>query len=249
MKKILLLATLLLFSPHLLAHDAPSINYQVTETKTVESDLLVVKVNIQHNAKDAGAASRRVNGVAVKIIEMTQAIDGVTITSGGYRTWSQQYGKKSMGRVEWIVQQTLTMETQKFDQLLGNLGEIQQVGGAIQSLNYTVSPQRKREIQQQLRVKAISSFRERASEYAVAAGRENDQWELLTVNVGGKSPQPVMPMTRGMLAMESAQGVTAPAGMNTLSTTVSGTILLKEPSINIEEKIQTLTEKVVKQLQ
>ncbi|MBT3719852.1 MAG: SIMPL domain-containing protein [Gammaproteobacteria bacterium] len=243
-----LLLTLLLLPLASQAHDAASIHYQVTETKMVESDLLVVTINVQFKAQDAGAAAEQTNKAALQVIEMAQAIEGISITSGDYQTWSQKYGKKSMNRLEWIVRQTLTMETKYFGQLLGRLGEIQQAGGTVQSLAYTVSPKRKREIEDQLKVKAVGRFRERASDYAEAAGKARDQWELLVINVGEQQDKPIMPISRGMFAMESNQAVTAPAGTNTLSATVSGAIALTEKQVNFEEKIQSLTEKVVEQL-
>jgi predicted secreted protein len=226
----------------------PTIHYQVSESRLVESDLLEVQVNIQYKAQDAAAAAAEVNQVALQIIELSQALDGVTVTSGGYQTWSQPYGKKSMGRVEWVVRQTLSLETQNFQQLLGRLGEIQQAGGQVQGVHYTVSAESRRAIEAQLQLRAITRFRERAAEYAEAAGA--GQWALQTLQVGeSASDDPVMPMARGMFAMEAAPGVVAPAGKEMLSATVSGVIVLQEEKSEIKAQIESLTGKVVEKLQ
>lgn len=244
---------IVLFPFGLSAAERPTIHYQISESQLVESDLLEVVVNIQYKAKDAGAVAAQVNKVALQIVEMAQALDGVAVTSEGYQTWSQPYGKKSMGRVEWVVRQTLLMETHNFQQLLDHLGEIQQVGGQVSRLSYSVSAERKREVEDQLKLKAITRFRERAAAYAEAAG--SDLWELLTLQVGKpvENNGPVMPMARGMFAMESAPAVSAPAGRELLSATVSGSILLKQKQKQggdeIKEQIQSLTGKVMETLQ
>jgi len=90
-----LLLLVFLFSSALQAKDdLPTIHYQVTESREVESDLLVASVNVQQSHSDAGAASRQVNEAVLKIIELVQQIEGVTLSSGGYHTSSRQYGKK-----------------------------------------------------------------------------------------------------------------------------------------------------------
>ena len=76
-------------------------------------------------------------------------------------------------------------------------------------------------------------------------GRE--EWKLLTLSIDGQQAEP-MPMSRGMFAMESTQGISAPSGTNTLMATVSGAITLQKTEVGIEERIQTVTEKVVEQL-
>ena len=243
-----LLLLVFLFSSALQAKDdLPTIHYQVTESREVESDLLVASVNVQQSHSDAGAAFREVNEAVLKIIELAQQVEGVTLSSGGYHTSSRQYGKKGKRRVEWVVRQVLSMKTQHFPPLLNHLGEIQQAGGMVQSLNYTVSPDRKREIEDQLKVKAVSRFRARAADYAEAAGMGREEWKLLTLSIDGQQAEP-MPMSRGMFAMESTQGISAPSGTNTLMATVSGAITLQKTEVGIEERIQTVTEKVVEQL-
>jgi|GEM_PF-552471 predicted secreted protein len=241
-----LLLVAVLFSAVVEAHDAPTVQYQVTETAVVESDLLVVTVNVQFTAADAMKASERVNRVALQVIESIQNSNGVTVSSGGYQTWSRQRGKQGNRQTEWTARQTLILKSQKFEPLLQQLGEIQRIGGAVQSLNYTISPLRKREIEGQLKIKAVSRFREQAALYAVAAGGKIDGWELQTVTIHGDQVKPVMPMARGAFAMESAQGITAPAGSDTLSATVSGVIVLA--GSGLEYKLQSLKDQVVERL-
>lgn len=229
------------------AHDLPTIHYQVTETITVDSDLLVASIHIQFSGADAATASQKVNEASLKVIELTQASEAVTISSGNYRTWRSSRGEKKQRWSEWTVRQTLTMESQQFDQLLGKLAQIQQIGGAIQSLSYTISVNRKRALEEQLKVKAISRFRERAETYATAAGSRAGEWEIQSIHVDGHSPRPVTPVARSMLSMEAAQTVTAPAGTNTLSVSVNGSIVLTDSGL--EEQFRSLKERVVEQLQ
>ncbi len=233
------------------AAEQPTIHFQVTEMMEVASDLLEVEVNIQYKAQDAGAVSAEVNRVAQEIVSMAEAIaiGGVKVSSGGYQTWSQPYGKKSMGREEWVVRQTLKLETAVFDGLLSSLGDIQQAGGQIQGLKYVISPERKREIEDRLKVQAIARFKERASAYAAAAGEGPELWKLLELRVGQEmDEEPVMPMSRGMFAMESAQGVTAPAGSEMLAVTVSGSISLTAAKNATVEEVEKVVKKVGKKM-
>ncbi len=244
------LFSVLLLSSGLLAAEQPTIHFQVTEDAWVESDLLEVMVNIQYKDQDSGAVAAQVNKVAAQIVALAQSMEGVTVSSEGYQTWSQPYGKKSMGRIEWVVRQTLMMKTADFQPLLARLGELQQLGGQVQSLNYTLSPTRKRAVEEQLKTEAIARFRVQAAAYAQAAGVGADQWALLTLQVGQPAGSaPVMPMARGMFAMESNPGISAPPGREQISATVSGAIVLKQGQGEIKEKIQDLTGTVVERLQ
>jgi predicted secreted protein len=158
-------------------------------------------------------------------LEMAKQVASVRVRHGGYRTAPVHDSKR--GEIHhWRGSQDLVLESADSRALSALLGRLQS-RLQLQSLSFSVSPEKRRAVEDDLIDEALDAFRARADRVTGKLGAKGFDLVQLQVDASGAPPVPVM---RGrVMAMAEAASVAPPAleaGTSTLRAHASGTIEL-----------------------
>jgi predicted secreted protein len=204
------------------APDSNRVSFRVTANAEVDSDLLVVRLFVQHQARQQAQAANQVNKdmswglaeIAKHSVVKAQTLD--------YRT-NPVYDKRKI--TAWQTRQSLRMESADHEALSALLGVLQQRLG-VESVAYEVSTAVREAVEKELIHTAIERFRTRAA--SVTAAFQRSHYNLVNINIGtaGGQPPGVVYSGRAMAMKAEVAAPTLDAGQQTLSVSINGTIEL-----------------------
>ena len=195
--------------------------FQVESSREVENDRVSVVLGVTEEDEDPAKVADRINRAMSWALDTARATPDIVVRSGNYRTFPVHHEGKIR---RWRGSQELVIEARSVSQVSDLIGELH-TRLQVQSVGFSVSPERRREVEDGLIREALASFRSRAklvSENLAASGFELVQ---LSIDTGGSPP--IVP--RQMRAMSAAE-VAPPAleaGSSTLVVRVSGAIELR----------------------
>jgi len=221
---VLMLMTLpsLSFAEEPLTYDR--INFSVTAQQEVENDTITAVLYAQREGSEADRLAAEVNKEITWAVERAKEVPVIKVESKDYRTLPI-YAKQTL--TGWRVRQSISLETQDAAALSTLLGQLQK-RLAIQSIDYSISPDRRQTVEKQLIAEALSRFTERAKMITAQLNRPVFRIVNLDINAGGGHP--VRPMARAPMMMAAEAPVSPPtleSGTNTLTVTAQGTIELQ----------------------
>ena len=209
------------------AEEAPrynQIHYQVERSRPVDNDRMHATLNVSAEDGNAARLADQINRSMDWALKTAKAYSKVQSRTASYQT-HPVYDKDKIQR--WRATQELLLEGADFAQLgelIGKLQERLQVAG----LTFSVSPERRATVEDELITKALDAFKQRAELVRKQLGAKSYRIVTVSINQDGAVPIP-----RPMLRAKSTLGttsVTAPAveaGTSTLSVIVSGSIELQ----------------------
>lgn len=233
MKKISVIAlTLALCVP--ISANAETAVYQRVDFSTevareIPNDQLNATLSIELSDKDAGKLAQRLNTIVNEAMKKASAYPSLKISSGNQNTWPV-YGSTlaSSSKLEsWRGRHEIRLETKDFKaagELIGKLQENLQIN----SINFVVSADSRRKVEDSLTSEAIAAFKTRAD--AIRTAWNAKSYKLVQMSLGSAGgPMPYMPMMR---SMKTAEADSAPAqelagGDTRLVVNVSGSIELQ----------------------
>lgn len=198
------------------------VSFAVERTREVENDLGIAIVGVTKEDSDPARLADQINTDVSWGLEAAKGEAGVTVRSGGYRTYPMDDPKRAQIR-RWRGSQDLVLEARDPRLLSELLGQLQQ-RLQIRSLDFGVSPQRRRSVEDELVDEALDAFRARAERISRKLGA--GQWELVhvRVNTSGSSPHP---MQRMAMAEPAVRPPALEAGTSTLTVRADATIELR----------------------
>jgi predicted secreted protein len=202
-----------------------TVEFQVDAQREVQNDLLNASLYVELNDTSAAALANAINMSVNDALRVAKDYKGVRVRSGNNQTYPvYSKGNQLQG---WRGRAEIRIEARDFEAASGLIGKLQakmQLG----NISFSVAPETRRAVEDELIVEAISAFKARAEIVRTAlAGRG---YKLQRLNVTGRHnlPQPRFAMAR---AATSAQEVTAPvleAGVSQLTVNASGAIEVVE---------------------
>ena len=222
----LLVLTTLLFNTAC-AHENEShydrINLNVSATAKIENDTMVATVYAVEEGSDATKLARLVNKRIRDGLDLVAKHGTIKHQTNAYSSNPIYSNNKIKG---WRVRQSLRLESKDMALMSDILGKLQS-DLALQSMQFTVSPDSKNAQDKILIDNAIESFEERAMQVVKKLHRNNYKivnMNISTSGVAGINPQYQM---RSM-ALESANSApVVSAGEQTLRVTVNASIELE----------------------
>lgn len=202
------------------------LNLSASERMTLPQDLLMASLRIESKSADPKKVQNEINTAMDKALAMAKKVANVKVSTGGYQVYERYVDKTTK---VWQGQQTIQLESKDSAALLDIAGKIQESGFVMSGLNYTLSPEKAEEVQDDLMVKALAKLQAKADKIAKALGKSG--YALTDINIDGSGP--VMPMyksARMEMAMSADAGMAAPvaeAGETDVSLSVSARVLLK----------------------
>jgi len=210
------------------AADEPPLTYERVELSVsaeadVDNDTLSAVLYAQRQGGDAAVLAGEVNREVLQAVAAAKKVADVKVQTLGYQT-SPVYEKQRL--VGWRVQQSIRLESRDAARLSELIGELQ-AALAVQSIGYSISPDRRLQEEDRLIGEAILRFNQRADLITRQLGHADYRLVRLAVDTSesGPRPQPFRAM-----AMEAPRGASPPvleAGTEMVEVRVRGTIELQ----------------------
>jgi predicted secreted protein len=201
------------------------VSFRVEAAREVPNDWVSATLGVEEESTDLPALAARVNQRMAEALALAKSDTKLTVASGAYQT-QPVYDKTRIAR--WRASQDVTIETADVAALADMAGKLQAQGLLLRSVVFSVAPDTKKRMDDELTVEALSVFRERAGLIARGLGRRG--WNLISLTLGDASMPPPVPFYDKRVAMETAAAGVAPSfesGRSTVRIEVNATIELE----------------------
>ena len=207
--------------------DAPDpmnrVSFQVESLRDVTNDWIQAVVGITDEDVDSARLADRINAAMTRAMAVAKAAPAVRVKSGGYATHPIHKDGKLR---RWRASQDLVLESADIDavtRLVGKLqGELQ-----LRSIEFSISPERRRAIEDELISEALTAFKARAEIVRENLGAMH--YEVVAISINTQGGGPIRAAFREGAVMR-AQSATPPAlegGSSRISVHVNGTVELE----------------------
>jgi predicted secreted protein len=226
MKRILVALLLTAVAASHAEDNAPNrnlVSLTASAKEDVASDLLVVRLFVEKDAREQATAADVVNKTMAAALGVAKATKGVKAQTLDYRSDPIYDDQQKIS--SWRVHQGLRLESADHDGLTTLLGKLQ--GSlAIESVGYEVSDNLRETVVERLTDDAIKRFSTRAQKIAQSFGRKS--YTLVNANLDqrGNMPQPMMYGGRALAMKAEVASPAIEAGTQSLEVAVNGTIEL-----------------------
>jgi predicted secreted protein len=204
-------ATGLLVSPAAFAEPKDAfpkdqVSFRVEAKREVPNDWISAVLGVEEESTDAAGLAARVNQRMAAALALVKGDQRLVVASGAYQT-QPVYDRTRI--VRWRASQDLVIESADVEVLTHMVGTLQAQGLLLRGISFSVSPETRKRVEDELIIEVLSLFRERAGLIARGLGRRG--WNLMSLALGesGLPPMP-FPQARAM-AMEAADAGVAPA--------------------------------------
>ncbi|MEE9343047.1 MAG: SIMPL domain-containing protein [Gammaproteobacteria bacterium] len=199
------------------------VNFQIDVDQEVENDQINATLSINENNKNPARLADEINQAMSWAMKIAKKADGVKVKSGSYQTYPV-YDKKRI--TSWRGRQDLQLEASEVSQLSELVGTLQE-RLQVQSMRFSVSRQRQREVQEKLTEKALSAFKDRAQLIAKSLDSRGYDIETISVQTSGQQHMPRMRMESMSYDAQAKSAPAMEAGTSKVQVIVSGAIKLR----------------------
>jgi len=209
------------------ANDAPDpmnrVSFQVESSREVTNDWIQAVVGITDEDTDSARLANRINTVMRKALAVAKTSPKLQVKSGGYSTHPiHQDGKLR----RWRASQDLILESADVEAVTALVGKLQ-ADLQLRSIRFSISPERRRAVEDELIAEALAAFKARAEIVRENLGASDYELVQVSINTqGGTQPRPMMMEARAM----SLSTVAPPAlegGSSRLTVRVNGSVELE----------------------
>jgi len=220
-------AALGLGAPAAAAEDAPDrrVGFAVERSREVANDWVTAVLSVSHEDPKPAEVASRINRDMTWAMELAKARTAVRTRSGGYSTYPVHDPQRGDVR-HWRGVQEIVLESGDVEAVTALVGELQE-RLQVQSLGFSVSPERRRKIEEELVAEALQAFQERAELVRKSFGATGYRLVEVHVGTGGGGPPPVRPMMRTMAADAEMMPPAVEGGTSEIMVSASGAIELK----------------------
>ena len=201
------------------------VSFQVEARREVANDWATARFSVLAEGKDPAIVAESVNKQMASALAKAKRTKGVEVRSGAYMT-QPIYDD---GRVvRWRARQELRVESGDVDRLSKLIGVLQGDSVLLSGIDFSVRPETRVAIEDELIEEALAAFRARAT--LIAKGLEASSWSLISLSVGrtGGAPRMVQMMRAesDLMSMSRATPPAFEAGTSDIQIQVSGNVEL-----------------------
>ena len=225
LKWLYLAASLALAGTALAADPTPrynTIELQADAQREVANDTLSASLYVELNDANPAALANALNKAANEALRVARDYKSVRVRSGSNQTYPVYTKAKLLQG--WRGRAEIRLESKDFEAASGLIGKLQ-AGMQLGNLGFSVSPEARRQAENELIVEAIGAFKARAEIVRGALAGHGYKVQRLNVNSGHSAPPPRFAMARALAA--GAPEVAAPdleGGESLVTITVGGAI-------------------------
>jgi predicted secreted protein len=222
---VLGLAALLPLAATAVAAESRQPHYNVVELRAeaqreVQNDLLSAVLYVEMNDANPAALASAVNKSVNEGLRAAKEYRGVKARSGNNQAYPV-YSKNNTLQ-GWRARAEIRLESRDFEAASALIGKLQATM-QLASLNFSVAPESRKAVEDELMVEAIKAFQARAEVAKGALGGRDYKLVHVSVASGYSGPQPRFALARAAPAPE----VAAPnfeAGTSQITVTASGAV-------------------------
>jgi len=226
--RMLLACCLVLLQPGMAVADKDQItdqvSFQVGVSRHVDNDRVVALLTVDAEDRDPAQLADTVNQSMAWALERARADKLVSVRTGGYQTYPV-YDERKI--VRWRARQELYLESADVDRLSQLTGQLQE-RLQVQSLQFSVSDDRRKEVEAGLVEQVLTDYQQRAGLIARALGAKS--YQLVEVAIQTGEPDRPNPLRAEAMSMASRAAVAPPAmesGTSRVTVEASGSIRLR----------------------
>jgi predicted secreted protein len=225
LKSFCMAALLTLAGTALAADPAPRYNVielQAEAQRELPNDTMSASLYVELNDANAAALATAVNKAANEALRVAREYPSVRARSGNNQTYPV-YAKGNVLQ-GWRARAEVRLESQDFEAASRLIGKLQ-AGMQLGNMAFSVSPEARRQAENELIAEAIAAFKARAEIVRGALAGRSYKIQRLNVNNGYSAPPPRFAMARVLSA--GAPEVAAPnleGGVSLVTVTVGGAI-------------------------
>ncbi len=199
------------------------IDFDVERSEEIENDWATAVLSITHEDRDPAALADHINSEMRWALEIAHSAEAVRVRSGGYQTSPIAREDKI---VHWRASQQLIAESKDNSVLSELIGKLQ-ARLQLESLGFSVSPERRREAQDRLIEAVLAAFRARGELVRKSLAFSRYEIVHLSINTGGTIPvQPLYAAEARALASADVAPPAFESGTSHVSVHAQGTIEL-----------------------
>lgn len=200
------------------------VSFQIEVGRDVENDRVVAMMHVTAEDKSPARLADAVNKDMSWALDQARAVSSIKVSSGGYQTYPVYDDQKI---VRWRARQELQLESQNVDQLSELIGTLQS-RLQMQSMQFSVSPEQRQQVEEQLIEEALVGYQRRAELIVKSLGAKG--YGLVDVAVQTGRHDQIIPLRAEAMSMMSKASVAPPAlekGTSRVTVQASGTIRLR----------------------
>ena len=203
-----------------------SVELQAEAQREVQNDLLNAVLYVELNDASPAALANAVNKSVNEALRIAKEYKTVRVRSGN----NQSYPVYAKGNVlqGWRSRAEVRLESRDFEAASALIGKLQ-ANMQLGNLSFSVSPETKRGVDNELIAEAIAAFKARAEIIKTSLARRGYKLQRLGVMSGYNAPQPRFAAAARMVA--AAPEVAAPnleAGVSIVTVTAGGAVEIVE---------------------
>lgn len=199
------------------------VSFQVEAGREVDNDRAVALLAVTAENREPAQLAREVNEAMHWALDQLRGQSLIKSRSGGYQTFPVYDDGKI---VRWRARQEVQLETGDVKALSQMLGVLQ-TRLQIQSLQFSVSPEKRQAVESSLIEEALAAFRQRAQ--LIRKSLDAESYSLMDINVNTGGTQHPVPLMRAEAMSAAVKASVPPAfeqGTSRVTVQVNGRINL-----------------------
>ncbi|HFD79893.1 MAG TPA: DUF541 domain-containing protein [Gammaproteobacteria bacterium] len=199
------------------------VRFRVEVGREVDNDRAVAVMSVTGERREPAQLADRINAAMQWALEQARAAEGVRASSGSYQTYPV-YDKNKI--VRWRGRQELRLESGDVDRLSRLLGRLQE-RLQVQSLQFSVSPEKRSRVEGELIEQALAAYQARAEVVSRALGAKGYQLLDISIDTGGRDHAVPLRVQAAALNRAAVEPPAMEAGSSRLTVQVSGSVRLR----------------------
>lgn len=225
----LLIGTSLL--PTAWAQTIDNLNYQIVNlqaeaSREVSNDEMLAVLSIEKSHKQPAELASQINLLMNQAIQTARKYPQVKLKTGSQTTYPI-YDENNRKLKEWRGRAEVQINSQDFKAASQLISELQQ-NFQTESINFSVSDQQRKTVENELMIEASKNFQQRAQ--AISKAWNKNQYTLVNLNLNTNNyfPQPLMrSMSKLATTAEAVPVQEMSAGESKITVNANGSIQLK----------------------
>lgn len=200
------------------------VSFQVEAGREVENDRVTAILSVTAENRDPGKLAESINADMHWAVQQVKDQSAIKTQSGSYQTYPVYDDKKI---VRWRGRQDLQLESGDVDILSKVLGDLQE-RLQIQSLQFSVSPEKRTTLESALIEEALAAFQKRAA--LISRSLNAEDYVLMDISIhtsGARQPIPLRAEAASMLSRAASSAPAIEQGTSRINVQVSGRIQLQ----------------------
>ena len=209
------------------AEDRPDrrVGFSVERSREVANDWVTAVLSVTQEDPSAAEVAARINRDMAWALGLAKGRSAVRAQSGGYST--QPVSDPKRGEVHhWRGVQQLVLESGDVGAVTALIGELQ-ARLQLESLAFSVSPERRRAVEGELVAEVIEAFQARAELVRKSFGASGHRLVEVQIGTGGGVPMFRQPMMRTMAAEAAMAPPAVEGGTSRIEVSAGGAIELE----------------------